>query len=238
MIKEGVFLSTEDCQFFELNNFCSERNVDLTFEWRGGQYWLHSDIPKERPIGIEIDHTLAQHENFFRRSSLQNELLARAVGVKGPFRPKILDLTAGLLGDTLLLLAFGCEVWVVERHPVIRFLISSALQNAHHPRLNNLRFLSQDASSILDQNLPVDVIYFDPMFEDANHKASPRKEMRIFRHLVGKDLDAQIVFFKALSTKPKRLVIKRPRNSTPLGTKPSVEYNGKSTRYDAYFPVN
>jgi 16S rRNA (guanine1516-N2)-methyltransferase len=202
-----------------------------------GQFWLHSDNPKERPIGIELDSELSRHEEYFKKSSLQKELLAKAVGVKGPYRPKVLDLTAGMLGDSILLLSFGCEVWAVERHPVIRFLISSAMQNAQHPKVKNLHFLPSDAESVLENPPEVEVIYFDPMFEDANEKTSPRKEMRIFRNIVGKDVDAGLVFQKALSRKPKRLVVKRPRQSVQLGLKPSTEYIGKSTRYDVYFSL-
>lgn len=221
----------------DLNKFSIEKGIDLTFEWKGGQYWLHSDRTEERAIGIEIDRELSRHEEFFKKSSLQKELLARAVGVKGPYRPRVLDLTAGLLGDSLLLLSFGCEVWATERHPVIRFLIRSALENAHHPRLKLFHFLPKDALEALMNPPEVDVFYFDPMFEDANQKTSPKKEMRIFRNVVGSDEDAQLVFEKARLLKPKRLVVKRPRHSNFLSSKPSVEYIGKSTRYDVYFSV-
>ena len=83
----------------------------------------------------------------------------------------------------------------------------------------------------------VDTVYFDPMFEDANDKASPKKEMRIFRNLVGSDEDAIKVLEKAMDLGPKRLVVKRPRLSQELGKKPSVQYIGKSTRYDVYFSL-
>jgi len=234
-MKDGIEISTNICQFFELNKFCSDEGIDLTFEWIQGQYWLHSDHPKELPIGIEIDKVLNRHEDFLKKSGVHRELLARSVGIKGAFRPKILDLTAGLLGDSLLLLSFGCEVWAVERHPVIRFLIQSALHNATHPKLAKFHFLESDALSVLENNDQIDVAYFDPMFEDINEKASPRKEMRIFRKLIGKDYDAVDVFQKAQNKSFKRLVVKRPRHSIHLGLKPEVEYIGKSTRYDVYF---
>lgn len=238
LIKEGRLLPLmENRQINELNKFCSLRNLELVFEWIDGQFWLHSDNPNENPIGIEIDRELSRHEEFFKKSSLQKELLARAVGVKGPYRPKVLDLTAGMLGDSLLLLSFGCEVWASERHPVMSFLIESALQKASHPKIKNFHFLSQDSSETLEDPPAVDVIYFDPMFEDPSHKTSPRKEMRIFRSLVGNDADAEVVFKKALARKPKRLVVKRPRQSQVLVERPSVEYMGKSTRYDVYFSV-
>lgn len=204
-------------------------------ELRNGQYWLHSDNPKENPIGIEIDRELIRHEEYFKKSSLQKELLAKALGVKGPYRPKVLDLTAGMLGDSLLMLSFGCEVWAVERHPVIRALIESAIKNAQHPKIGNFHFLSSDAETVLKSALEVDVIYFDPMFEDANEKTSPKKEMRIFREMVGSDADAREVFKIAREKRPKRLVVKRPRHSSQLVESPSVEYIGKSTRYDVYF---
>lgn len=236
-MKEGSILPADGPEYDELNKFSGQVGRELVFEWLNGQYWLHSDLPRERPIGIEIDKELARHEEYFKKSSLQKELLARAVGVKGPYRPKVLDLTAGMLGDSLLLLSFGCEVWACERHPVIRFLIESALLNAQHPKLKSFHFLPGEAFSVLESAPMVDVIYFDPMFEDANEKTSPRKEMRIFRSLVGSDEDAIRVFKKSLDLKAKRLVVKRPRQSVFLLQKPSVEYIGKSTRYDVYFSV-
>lgn len=236
LIKEGSLLPVDGPELLELNKFSSVSR-EIVMEWMNGQFWLHSDNPKERPIGIEIDRELQRHEEFFKRSSIHKELFARAIGIKGSYRPKVLDLTGGMLGDSLLLLSFGCEVWATERHPVMRFLIESALQNSHHPLLQNFHFLRGDAASILLNPPPVDVIYFDPMFEDPNEKTSPRKEMRIFREIVGKDQDAIEVFEMALKQSPKRLVVKRPRHSTFLKQKPSVEYIGKSTRYDVYFSV-
>lgn len=238
LIKQGsLFPLPDECQINELNKVCSERNLDLTFEEINGQLWLHSDQPGENPIGIEIDRELNRHEEFFKKSSLQKELLAKAVGVKGAYRPKVLDLTAGMLGDSLLLLSFGCEVWATERNPIQALLIQSALQNARHPKIQNLHFSFQDARKILESPPEIDVIFFDPMFEDPNLRASPRKEMRIFRSLVGKDFDAEEVFKIARAVKPKRLVVKRPRLSQYLVEKPSVEYTGKSTRYDVYFSL-
>jgi 16S rRNA (guanine1516-N2)-methyltransferase len=237
LLKNGTSLAANDPHLEELNHFAEQLGQDLTFEWINGQFWLHSDLPKEKPIGIEIDRELKRHEEYFKKSSLQKELLAKAVGVKGPYRPKVLDLTAGMLGDTLLLLSFGCEVWASERHPVIRFLIDSAVKNAQHPKIQQFHFLPGEAMAPLQSLPPVDVIYFDPMFEDANEKTSPRKEMRIFRSLVGSDNDAEKVFKAARKLGPKRLVVKRPRQSVYLMERPGVEYIGKSTRYDVYFSI-
>ena len=157
------------------------------------------------------------------------------MGVKPGIRPKILDLTGGLLGDTLLFLSFGCEVITLERHPVIAFLIQSALKNAHHPAVNCLTFVPMDAETYLAQKNIPEVVFFDPMFEDANSKALPKKEMRIFRTFVGPDQDALKVFHRARELNPKRLVVKRPRLSVELGEVPQIKFEGKATRYDVYF---
>jgi hypothetical protein len=235
-LKAGGMPSREECQFIELNNFCSDRKLNLTFEWMEGQFWLHSDRPGEAPIGPLIDQELKRHEQYFKKSSLHKELLARAVGIKGAFRPKIIDLSAGLLGDSLLFLAMGCEVVAIERHPVVCFLLKSALQNSTHPYLERLSLMEGDALDILPK-LKADVLYFDPMFDDVNEKTAPRKEMRIFRSLVGGDPDAGDVFQKVRLMRPRRLVIKRPRLSEVLGAKSDVQYKGKSTRYDVYFSL-
>jgi hypothetical protein len=228
-------LQPESSKFEKLNNFCELSGLSLTLEWGNGQYWLHSDDENENSIGIRIDHELKRHEEFFKRSSIVKELLARAVGVKSGIRPKILDLTGGLLGDTLLFLSFGCEVTTLERHPIISFLIQSALANADHPALSRLKFVPEDASTYLGRVPDTDIIFFDPMFEDTNERALPKKEMRIFRSFVGQDQDALKIFELARALKPKRLVVKRPRHSIELAGGPQVKFEGKATRYDVYF---
>jgi len=221
----------------ELSRFCDEFKLDLTVEYKGGQYWLHSDVERERPISIEIDQELHRHEEYFKRSSIHKELVARAIGIKGPFRPRVLDLSAGLLGDTLLFLALGCEVLALERHPLVSLLIKKALLNAKHPALAKLTFINEDAGHFLESKPQVDTIYFDPMFEDANGKSAPRKEMRIFRHFIGSDHDAKSVFEKAKRLGAKRLVVKRPKHSIALTSEEAVTFLGKATRYDVYLGV-
>ena len=73
--------------------------ADSTFEWINGQFWLHSDDPKERPIGIEIDKILDRHLEYFRKSSVHKELFARAIGIKGAFRPRLVDLGSSHKND-------------------------------------------------------------------------------------------------------------------------------------------
>lgn len=221
-----------------LEAYCTEHNLELKMEWREGQYWLHSNLAKELPIGIEVDKELKRHEAYFKQNSVYKEILGKALGLKPNYRPKIIDLSAGLLGDTLLFLSFGCQVIAIERHPMVALLIESALKNATHPLIQNLTFLHTGAASYLTSFDQSDVLYFDPMFEDSNDRAAPRKEMRIFRDFVGQDKDAEEIFLEALRKNVKRLVVKRPKHSNPLSIKASLEFVGKATRYDVYLGQN
>lgn len=236
LIQEGNILSSST--YSDLEEFCLKQNLDITFEFIDGQFCLHSDIRGENPIGIFIDRELERHVNYFKKSSVHKELLARAIGVKGAHRPQVLDLTAGMLGDSLLFLSMNCQVICLERNPLVRFLIESALQNAKHPLLANFNFVKQSAGAYLRENPAPEVIYFDPMFEDVNEKAKPRKEMRIFREFIGEDKDSVETFQQALDKGPKRLVVKRPRLSQMLTDSKPLQFIGKATRYDVYFGQN
>ena len=221
----------------ELEVYSQNCSFEIEFEQIGNQLWLKSDLPKEKPIGIEVDETIERHLSYFKKSSLYKENLAKALGIKPSYRPQVLDLTGGLLGDSLMMLAMGCEVTTLERHPVVSFLIQSALHAATHPLLKNLTFHPKDALSFLQQSEDFEVIYFDPMFEDANQKAGAKKEMRIFREMIGSDEDAVQVFEMARSRALRRVVVKRPRLSRPLVNGDCLQFEGKSTRYDSYLNV-
>ena len=62
-----------------------------------------------------------------------------------------------------------------------------------------------------------------------------KKEMRLFRPLVGDDLDAPALLAAALQLASHRVVVKRPRKAPPIeGIKPGYVLEGKSSRYDVY----
>lgn len=193
--------------------------------------------PHSGPISISIDRVLNYHRKFFFKNSIYNEPLARALGVKkGQKRPCVLDATAGSLKDSLLIHAFGCKVYACERHPVAQALILNALDHCSE-EMTSFAFYPQDASSWIATNQQdlneCDVIYFDPMYEHKNDKALPRKEMRIFREVVGTDSDAKECAL-SLKRSKKRLVIKQSSKASPLLGAPSMVFGSKSTRYNVY----
>lgn len=230
----GNINKNDELLIAKAQDYCNQQKLDVVLELIEDKWALQSDLPKEKPISISIDDELRRHEEFFKRQSIQKELLAKAVGVKGSFRPRIGDLTAGMLGDTLLLLSFGCEVIAIERNPLICLLIQSSLRISSHPALKNLTFISSNAQDFIDSDSQIDTYYFDPMFDDPNTKSLPKKEMRIFRSFVGEDKDAKEVLLDLKQRKKGRIVVKRPRLSQLLGDKPDIRFTGKSTRYDVY----
>jgi len=80
-----------------------------------------------------------------------------------------------------------------------------------------------------------EVVYLDPMYPHTGKSALQKKEMRLFRRLVGDDEDVPRLLQAALGCATKRVVVKRPRTAPPvLELKPSLAIEGKTTRFDVY----
>lgn len=61
----------------------------------------------------------------------RGEAIAKAVGIKKDYLPNVIDATAGLGRDAFVLAAIGCQIKLVERHPVVRLLLQDGLQRAY-----------------------------------------------------------------------------------------------------------
>jgi len=170
----------------------------------------------------------------------KNELIAKAVGI-GKGLTDVVDATAGLAQDAVVLARLGCRVRAVERIPWIAPLLEDAKRRAAGQAewLERIDFFCQDSREFL-QSLSVkpEVIYLDPMFPDPENKskksALPRKEMQIFRNLVGPDGDARELFDIALAKAQFRVVVKRPKHAPDLAAGVAHRFTGNSVRYDLY----
>lgn len=103
--------------------------------------------------------------------------------------------------------------------------------------MDNLQLIAQDGLNYLEQLSELDkpeVIYLDPMYPHRTKSALVKKEMRILRHLVGNDQDAQMLCQQALQKAKKRVVVKRPRIAEPLLAKPDIVFSGSNSRFDVY----
>jgi 16S rRNA (guanine1516-N2)-methyltransferase len=179
------------------------------------------------------------------KAGRNQELIAKAVGIKPNYRPLVVDATAGFGGDAFILAKLGCQVVMVERSPIIGALLEDALQRLQQdPQGKQLKIslTITQAKDLLSDFVNIfhtqpDVIYLDPMFPERPKSALNKKEMRLLQQIVGSDLDAVEVFASALTIAKKRVVVKRPKLAPSLGMKkPDQTFSaGKSCRFDIYF---
>lgn len=202
-----------------------DSNIELDFEILDLRIMLKNDVGS--PLYIDIEKKLNYHKKYFYKNSIYKDPLAKALGIKKERElPTVLDSTGGLLGDTLLMLSYGLKVDVIERNPLVSMLIINAIRNS------SIKFsFKQLCAQKLNEHYPV--IFFDPMYSEKNNKAAPKKEMQVFRGLVGQDLD-RVETANHLLKYTNRLVIKRSIKAKCVLDKPSMTFSGKSTCYDVY----
>lgn len=185
---------------------------------------------------FEIDFD--ENKADYKRQALRGgqELIVKAV-TGGKKNLHILDLSAGLAIDAVFLVQQGFKVTAVERNPQVYSLLQSALKKTQRQDLQDLEFVHDDSLhflSALPSSHHYDVAYFDPMYPEKKKSALPRKEMVIFRQMVGDDEDAEEVAALALSKGFSRLVIKRPLRAPFLLPGVRHSFEGHSVRYDLY----
>ncbi|HNQ23340.1 MAG TPA: class I SAM-dependent methyltransferase [Phycisphaerae bacterium] len=172
--------------------------------------------------------------------------LARAIGLRRG-KPTVVDATAGLGGDTLLLAGWGCTVTAVERCGVVHALLRDGIMRARAegpPALGRaverVSLLHADARVLLtqlDEATRPDLVYLDPMYPPRRKAtALAKKHMRILRTLVGDDPDAGELLDIARRVARHRVVVKRLCLAPPLADNPVARHCGKIARYDVYLP--
>ena len=176
-----------------------------------------------------------------RHGGGRGQPIAKAVGLKKGATPTVLDATAGLGRDAFVLASLGCEVTMIERSPIVAALLRDALARAElHGETAEvtarMQLIEGDAIKGMEALVgQYDVVHLDPMYPHREKSAQVKKEMRLFRDLVGEDPDADRLLEAALACAAKRVVVKRPRGAPPLGErKPSYTVDSKTTRYDVY----
>lgn len=198
------------------------------------------DEPKLGGISVDFVSGAVAHRRKFGGG--RNQAIAKAVGLKAGANPSVVDGTAGLGRDAFVLASLGCNVLLIERHPVVAALLEDGLRRAYldaeigpwmQQRMQLVHGSSLDALDNL-QHQP-DVVYLDPMYPHRDKSALVKKEMRVFQSLVGADLDADGLLQPALKLAQKRVVVKRPDYAEDLdGIKPSTRIETKKNRFDVY----
>ena len=188
---------------------------------------------RERPLVIDFADAAAR-----RLARAKSQPLARALG-KSPGR--VVDATAGLGRDAVVLAAVARSTVLVERDPVLWALLRDALLRAAEARetrelAGRITLVRADAREWLPA-LPEaerpDVCYLDPMYSQ-RRKGSAKREMQWLQELLGPEPDAVELLQAARAAALRRVVVKRPPRAPPLAPGVHHAIASKLVRFDVY----
>ena len=182
-----------------------------------------------------------------KNGAVQSELLVKAARMKGLTHPCVLDATAGLGQDSILLAAAGFTVELYEYDPVIAALLQDALERAaavpelkesvsrmHFHREDSILAMQRMRAARMYQNPPaIDVVLLDPMFPERRKSALVKKKFQLLQQLEHPCANEEDLLNAALGLAARKIVIKRPVKGPYLaGMKPDYSLTGKAIRYD------
>lgn len=208
---------------------------------------LQAPLTVKKPLCLlYVDFVHGKNGYRLAKDRTIKQPLARAVGIKAGYRPRIFDGTGGLGGDSLILAGLGSQVTMCERSPVLGALLHDAmLRAADDPATaaiieQRLRLVVADSRTYLEQCRDAyATIYLDPMYPHRHDSALNRQAMRTIRTLVGDDPDSGALLDIAIARAGNRVVVKRPRHAPTLTERlPSHVVATKNSRFDIYLTFN
>lgn len=189
--------------------------------------------------GMRLRASFDDMKRRLLRGKLNGELLVRAARLKGIEEPTLVDATAGLGQDSLLLAAAGFSVTLIECNPVIAAMLVDAIERARRdPELadaaGRMQVIEGNSLKVLrDLSMPPDVVYLDPMFPGRSKSAAVKKKFQLLHRLEMPCEDEMALLEAARAAHPRKIVIKRPVKGPHLaGVKPDYTLRGKAVRYD------
>lgn len=189
--------------------------------------------------GMRLRASFGDMKRRLLHGKLNGELLVRAARLKGIEEPTLVDATAGLGQDSLLLAAAGFSVTLIECNPVIAAMLVDAIERARRdPELadaaGRMRVIEGNSLKVLrDLSMPPDVVYLDPMFPGRSKSAAVKKKFQLLHRLEMPCEDEMTLLEAARAAHPRKIVIKRPVKGPHLaGVKPDYTLRGKAVRYD------
>lgn len=169
------------------------------------------------------------------KTARPDQPLPRAVGLyRRSTPPFIVDATAGLGRDALLLARLGCKVIACEQNPALCALIQDLAERCG--LADRVTVHCADAVDVLTQlaaDERPDVVYLDPMFEFTS-QSQVKKEMQVLRLLAHEPADTSRLLHAAFGAATERVVVKRHPHLEPLRGQPAHTVDGERVRFDVY----
>lgn len=185
----------------------------------------------------------AEGKQAYRLRHVQQEQLVKACRVKNLERPlTIIDATAGLGRDSLLLAASGACVTMLEQVPVLSLLLEDLLARLSFSEwtfdLHLAPVKAEEYLQALTEADRPDVIYLDPMFaHDATKTALVKKDLQMLQVLAAPpNLVQQAELLTIACARARyKVIVKRAKLADPLANaKPSYALLGSHSRFDVY----
>ncbi|SPT69223.1 class I SAM-dependent methyltransferase [Anaerobiospirillum thomasii] len=237
-----LYLKLKDT--LELYQTTMATGEDLTLHFGDMVSLSYTKNNKIKPLYIDF----TKDKMFYRlqHTSKNKEPLVRAVMTGLDDKALVIDATAGLGRDSMVLQRFGSRVLMFERNVVIYALLHDALDRARAdesfmismgtlPRLYNLGSIDGYAGD------RPEVIYYDPMFPERKKSAMVKKDMQILKALIGADEDVEVFLKKSLTLARRRVVLKRPKTASLVsvdGIEPYSSTDGGNCRFDCYRAIS
>ncbi|MCK4711022.1 MAG: class I SAM-dependent methyltransferase [Gammaproteobacteria bacterium] len=232
--------------FAKLNNYdFSDKlpvSTPLYFSFDGNPPVLHDTNINS---SISIDFTSGGLAHRLQYGGGKGQTIAKAIGITSKNKPHILDATAGLGRDSLILANLGCQISLIEQSPVLAEMLDQAITSASDNPLfqqatqYGFKLYHADATTFMNNKVipESDVVYLDPMYPHKKKSALVKKDMQILQSLIGhssEETNTQLLA-AALDFARQRVVVKRPKSAVPLdGPPPTMSLHSKKTRYDVY----
>lgn len=245
LLARGVAVEVEQVEQLKARFFRLNTDLALCVDHQG--LWLTASGMKMQPDWLaEIPR--------LKRASLKSEMIARACQLSE--KPILLDATAGLGHDSLLMAHLGAKVTLVERHPILFCLLEDAKHKAAQDpylgeTMQRIELVYADSTDYLKQCAQLqkrfDVVYLDPMFPQRDQhsqkkQAQVKKQMQLLHRLLPEDgeMDLGDDLLGVARAVAQRVIVKRPKLAVYLAEhQPDHQWVGDACRFDAYFsPVH
>ncbi|MGI6204546.1 MAG: class I SAM-dependent methyltransferase [Anaerovoracaceae bacterium] len=218
----------------------AESGLSVIFDDRGAALCGQGVSSGGRRVILRPD--FSDMKRRIRPEALNSELLIRAARIKGkgPSSLTVVDATAGLGEDSLLLAAAGYNVVMYENDPVIAALLRSALGRARDTAelrgaAARMELREEDSVEALarEGGPEPDIVYLDPMFPERKKSGAIKKKFQLLQQLERPCGNGEELLGAAVAAGPSKIVIKRPLGGEPLtGRRPDYSVRGKTVRFD------